>query len=125
MQLEASGLFFHALVNTSCDQTHADTRCQSARSPRAGAIEHLYASGSRLGSLYVARPFQIGDRELLLKVGNQLLNWGEANLVQFNTLSEFNPLDAPVLGMPGSEPSQLPQATPLAVADLPNRTRGV
>lgn len=117
-QFEASGLFFHDFVNTDFDETHADTRFQSAHSPRRGAVEHLYASGSRLGSLYVARSFNFGEHELLLKVGNQLLNWGEANLVQFNTLSEFNPLDAPVLGMPGSEPSQLQQATPLAVADL-------
>lgn len=117
-QFQASGLFFHDVVNTNFEETHADTRFQPRHTPRSGRIENLYASGSRLGNLFASHAFQFGDHELLLKVGNQVLNWGEANLVQFNTLSEFNPIDAPVLGMPGAEPSQLQVATPLAVADF-------
>lgn len=117
-QFQASALFFHDLVNTGFDETHDDTRFQPSRTPRSGAVESLYASGHRLGNLFVSGSFALGERELLLKIGNQTLNWGEANLVQFNTLSEWNPLDAPVLGMPGSEPSQLQLATPLAVASL-------
>ncbi len=117
-QFQASGLFFHDLINSGFQDTHADTRFQPRRTPRRGEVEALYASGYRVGNLFMARSFQIGGEELLIKVGNQVLNWGEANLVQFNSLSEFSPLDAPVLGMPGSEPSQLQLAVPLAVASL-------
>lgn len=117
-QFQASGLLFHDLVNADFDETHGDRRFQPAQSPRSGEVEQLFASGYRLGNLFVSGTFDLGGRELLLKVGNQVLNWGEANLVQFNTLSEFNPLDAPVLAMPGSEPSQLQLAVPLAVASL-------
>jgi len=117
-QLQASALFFHDLVNAGFDETHADTRFQPRHTRRSGEVEELFASGHRLGNLFVARSFELGERELLLKVGNQVLNWGEANLVQFNTLSEISPLDAPVLAMPGAEPSQLQLAVPLAVATL-------
>lgn len=117
-QLQASALFFHDFVNTGFDERHADQRFQPARTPRNGPAESLFASGHRLGNLFVSGALQIGHQELLLKIGNQVLNWGEANLVQFNTLAEISPLDAPVLGMPGSEPSQLQLAVPLAVASL-------
>ena len=117
-QFQASGLLFHDLVNSGFDETHADTRFQPRHSPRNGTAETLLASGHRLGNLFVAGTFEIGGQELLIKVGNQVLNWGEANLVQFNALAEISPLDAPVLAMPGSEPSQLQLAVPLAVATL-------
>lgn len=115
-QFQASALFFHDVVNTGFDETHNDTRFQPRHTERNGDVEELFAHGYRLGNLFVARSFGIGERELLVKVGNQVLNWGEANILQFNTLAEISPLDAPVLGFPGSEPSQLQLAVPLAVA---------
>ena len=117
-QFQASALFFHDAVNSGFDETHNDTRFQPRHSRRNGDVEDLFASGYRLGNLFVSRSFELGEQELLVKIGNQVLNWGEANLVQFNTLAEISPLDAPVLGMPGSEPSQLQLAVPLAVASL-------
>ncbi|MEQ1438237.1 DUF1302 family protein [Fontimonas sp. SYSU GA230001] len=117
-QFQASGLLFHDIVNAGRDERHADTRFQPSRSPRSGAAESLFASGYRLGNLFASGSLSLGEHELLLKIGNQVLNWGEANLVQFNTLSEISPLDAPVLAMPGSEPSQLQLAVPLALASL-------
>lgn len=117
-QFQASGLLFYDAVNAGFRERHADTKYQPARTERADSVESLFADGQRLGNLFVARSFDFDGRELLLKVGNQVLNWGEANLVQFNTLSEWSPLDAPVLAMPGAEPSQLQLATPLAVASF-------
>ena len=106
-QFQASGLLFYDVVNAGFDERHRDTRYQPARTPRADRVESLFADGQRLGNLFVSRSFDIDGRELLVRVGNQVLNWGEANLVQFNTLSEWAPLDAPMLALPGSEPSQL------------------
>lgn len=117
-QLQASALFFHDLVNTGFQERHADTRFQRERSPRNDTVEALFASGVRVGNLLVTRSFALGEEELLIKVGNQTLNWGEANLVQFNTLAELNPLDAPVFGFPGAEISQNQLHMPLAVASV-------
>ncbi|ROH86504.1 DUF1302 family protein [Stagnimonas aquatica] len=117
-QFQASGLLFYDFVNTGFDDYHADTKFQPQRTPRSDDVESLFAKRHRLGNLFVAGSFELGGHELLLRLGNQVLNWGEANLVQFNTLSEWAPLDAPMLAMPGAEPSQLQLATPLAVASL-------
>lgn len=117
-QFQASGLLFYDAVNAGFDERHRDTRYQPARTPRSDRIESMFADGQRVGNLFVSRSFDLDGRELLVRVGNQVLNWGEANLVQFNTLSEWAPLDAPMLAMPGSEPSQLQLATPLAVASI-------
>jgi hypothetical protein len=117
-QFQASALFFHDLVNAGFEERHADTRFQPARSPRNAGVESLFASGVRVGNLLVTRSFALGREELLIKIGNQTLNWGEANLVQFNALSEINPLDAPVFGFPGAEISQNQLHMPLAVASL-------
>ena len=117
-QLQASALFFHDAINSGFRERHTDTRFQPARTPRSERIESQFASGVRVGNLYLTRSFDLGGEELLVKVGNQVLNWGEANLVQFNGLAELNPLDAPVLGFPGAEISQLQLHMPLAVAGL-------
>lgn len=117
-QFQASALLFHDLVNAGFEERHADTRFQNARSPRNPEVESLFASGVRVGNLLVTRSFSLGAQELLIKIGNQTLNWGEANLVQFNALAEINPLDAPVFGFPGAEVSQNLLHMPLAVASL-------
>lgn len=117
-QLQASALFFHDAVNAGFEDRHADTRFQPARTPRSDRIESHYARGVRVGNLFVSRSFSLGGEELLLKLGNQVLSWGEANLVQFNGLAELNPLDAPMLAFPGAEISQYQLPVPLAVAGL-------
>jgi hypothetical protein len=116
--VRASGLFFHDWINSGFMERHADTRFQPERTPRSAEVESMFASGVRLGDLFVTRSFMFGNRELMLKVGNQMLFWGEANLVQSNALAEINPLDAPVLGMPGTELLQLQRQVPLAVANF-------
>lgn len=117
-QLQASAVFYQDFINAGFDETHRDRRFQPEHTPRPRRIESLFGSGYRPGNLFVAGTMALGERELLLKVGNQVLNWGEANLVQFNTLSELSPLDGTMLAMPGAEIAQLQRAVPLAVASL-------
>ena len=117
-QLQAAGVLFYDFVNANFQEHHADTEYQPSTTPRPKSISQRFANGNRIGNLFVAKSFEIDQHELLLKVGNQALNWGEANLVQFNTLSEWAPLDATALAMPGAEPSQLQLATPLASASF-------
>lgn len=113
-QLQASATAYHDFVNVDFDETHTDTRFQPERTPRSRDVERRFASGIRPGNLYLAKSFLLGERELSFRVGQQVLSWGEANLVQFNGLSEWSPLDATALAMPGSELNRLQQAVPLA-----------
>jgi len=50
---------------------------------------------------HVSHVFNLGERGINVKVGNQVLNWGESSLLVFNSLNSINPLDATKVRMPG------------------------
>ncbi|WP_460163739.1 DUF1302 domain-containing protein [Pseudomonas sp. S2_F03] len=51
---------------------------------------------------YVWKDFQVADHPLNVKVGNQVLSWGEALLIQ-NGINVINPLDISAFNRPGVE----------------------
>ncbi|WP_448108413.1 DUF1302 domain-containing protein [Pseudomonas azerbaijanoccidentalis] len=51
---------------------------------------------------YVWKDFQIAEHPLNVKVGNQVLSWGEALLIQ-NGINVINPLDVSAFNRPGVE----------------------
>ncbi|RJF89606.1 DUF1302 family protein [Oleomonas cavernae] len=51
---------------------------------------------------YVGGSFTVFDRNLTVKVGSQILNWGEA-LFTINGISVINPIDASKIRTPGAE----------------------
>ncbi len=52
--------------------------------------------------LYVSSDFEVGDTPAGLRLGNQVLNWGESTFIQ-DGISVINPLDASKLRKPGAE----------------------
>lgn len=58
-------------------------------------------SGIELLDAYVYGNFDIGDSRLSVRLGNQTINWGEAQLYGTGILS-FNPYNFAALGRPGS-----------------------
>ncbi|MDD3443780.1 MAG: DUF1302 family protein [Zavarzinia sp.] len=51
---------------------------------------------------YIGANFEVFDRYLTIKVGSQILNWGEA-LFTINGISVINPIDAAKIRTPGAE----------------------
>ncbi|WP_158596140.1 DUF1302 domain-containing protein [Oleomonas cavernae] len=68
-----------------------------------------------LRELYVGGNFTLFDRPLTLKVGNQILNWGEA-LFTLNGISVINGFDVSKLLTPGTEFKDALIPMPLATA---------
>ncbi|MBV7556195.1 DUF1302 domain-containing protein [Pseudomonas sp. PDM28] len=58
--------------------------------------------GFQVLDAYVWKDFQVADHPLNLKVGNQVLSWGEALLIQ-NGVNVINPLDISAFNRPGVE----------------------
>ena len=58
--------------------------------------------GFQVLDAYVWKDFQVADHPLNLKVGNQVLSWGEALLIQ-NGINVINPLDISAFNRPGVE----------------------
>ncbi|MEQ1753369.1 MAG: DUF1302 family protein [Micropepsaceae bacterium] len=52
--------------------------------------------------LFVSADYTLGDLPLNLRVGKQVINWGESTFIQ-NGLNAFNPIDVAAIRKPGSE----------------------
>ncbi|WP_439816153.1 DUF1302 domain-containing protein [Zavarzinia sp. CC-PAN008] len=58
--------------------------------------------GAEMQDYYALASFDVGSMPTNVRVGNQILNWGEALFTQ-NAISIINPLDLQKLRVPGSE----------------------
>ena len=63
-----------------------------------GDVGHNY----ELLDLFVSADYTLGDMPLNLRVGKQVINWGESTFIQ-NGLNAFNPIDVAALRRPGAE----------------------
>ena len=60
------------------------------------------ASGAELMDAYVFADFYVGDSPLSVKLGKQVLSWGESTFI-INGINVINPVDVPAFRAPGAE----------------------
>ncbi len=74
-------------------------------------------SGLRFQPLdyFVSRNFELGGRNFNLKVGNQVLNWGESAFLLANSLNSINPPNQALLRIPGFDVKELSQPVGMAL----------
>jgi hypothetical protein len=113
-RLKANALAYYDWANVDFDETHPNTLYQEPTSPRPQDYEDEFALGFKMREAFLSGLFTVGDHEFAVGIGNQLIRWGEANTLQFGTLSAINPLDATVIRMPGAELAELPIPVPAA-----------
>src|SRR5690606_12091566 len=73
----ARGLYFFDVVNANFDEPAR----RDARRPRE--VERLIGQNIELLDAYVYGNFYLGDTPLTLRVGRQVLSWGESTFIQF------------------------------------------
>ena len=109
---------FNAFVRTSAyfdavlfdfEETHPDTTFQSRRTRIPDIVEER--AGLRFQPLdyFVAKKFDIGEKSFNIKVGNQVLNWGESAFLLANSLNSINPPNQALLRIPGFDVKELSQ----------------
>ena len=103
-----AGSYFYDEVNTDFDDRHPDTTFQPAETPQPKAVEKLIGNDlTRLDSyVYGTFPF-IGDRQLTVRVGDQVVNWGESTFLILNSNNHISPVSAPALRSPGFDVKEL------------------
>ena len=112
----ANPIYIFDAENSNFDEFHPDTTLQPQRTARPAAVEAL--SGNRFdfngyhATMYL--PF-IGDRELLLRVGEQGINWGESTALVFNSINAINPPDGTRARFPGFQLEEAFQPVGMAV----------
>ena len=72
------------------------------RTPLSDKAERLVADNINLQDLYVWSDFSIGNMPASIRIGEQVLSWGESTFIQ-NGINVINPFDVSKLRTPGSE----------------------
>ena len=60
------------------------------------------SQNAKLLDYFVSGSFEVGSSPLEIKLGNQVISWGESTFIQ-NGLSQINPIDVAAVRKPGSE----------------------
>lgn len=108
-------IYYFDVNYTNFETNYRDTTLQDRhRDLPAGTVDQV---GSNLDVLdyNVGTVFDVFDRNLSVKVGNQVVNWGESALLIFNSLNFVNPIDATKLRMPGFDLKELSQPQGMVV----------
>ncbi|MEO6698830.1 MAG: DUF1302 family protein, partial [Paraperlucidibaca sp.] len=125
LKVEFSGLLYYDPVNADFTEYHADNTSNSSfavqgpYSQRAENVVDIYARGAELRKAYFQYTPEVFGLPLNLKVGRQLLPWGESLLVLFNNLNQLNPLDANAAARPGFQLSDASTPVNMAVLSFP------
>lgn len=104
-------------IISNVDETRADTTFTPRHQPFPQDVKDR--SGARIDLLdyFVSRRFELADRQFNLKVGNQVLNWGESSFLLANSLNAINPPNQALLRIPGFDLKELLQPVGMALLE--------
>ncbi len=105
----ARTLYFFDGRYTSHDEIHPDTTMQPARTPFSSQGEDRIGSSFQFLDYFVSRQFTALDRDFSVKLGNQVINWGESSFLLLNSMNSINPPDQSRLRIPGFDIKELSQ----------------
>ncbi len=108
-----------ARVNGFYDFENADGKRDRTR--LSDAARNRVGRDIELLDLYVAGAFDLEGAALDLRLGNQVLNWGESTFIQ-NGINAINPFDVGKLRLPGAELREALQPVPLISASVSTDT---
>jgi len=113
--LFARALYFYDAQYTSLDERHPDTTLQNRRSEFPDAGKDEVGTDFRFLDYFVSRGFEVAGRNASIKIGNQVLNWGESAFLALNSLNSINPPNQALLRVPGFDIKELFQPVGMAV----------
>lgn len=120
----ARTLYFYDDRYSNYKERHLDTTAQPEKTPFSRAGEDRIGSDFQFLDYFVSRAFTIGDRNASIKIGNQVINWGESGFLALNSLNSINPPNQALLRLPGFDVKELFQPTGMIVLNT-ELTEGV
>ena len=85
--------------------------------PLTDAAKELVGSDLRLLDAYVHGTFEPGGKPLDVRLGNQVVSWGESTFIQ-NSINTINPVDVSKLRIPGAELREALEPVPMLWSSL-------
>jgi len=95
------GVAFFDANYSDFTEVHYDTTMQAGRSELPRPVERLVGIDYDVLDYNLGHTYSVGERDIAVKVGGQVLNWGESSLLALNSLNTINPPDARRLAIPG------------------------
>ena len=89
--------------------TTADTTALPNSRDYASSAKKLNGLNFKFLDYFVSRNFELAGHPMSIKVGNQVLNWGESSFLLANSLNAINPPDQALLREPGFDLKELLQ----------------
>ena len=99
----ARTLYFFDDVYEGLDEFHPDTTFQPRNTEYPDGNKAENGSDFRFLDFFVSRTFEVGERPVSVKVGKQVLNWGESAFLALNSLNTINAPNQVLLRFPGSD----------------------
>lgn len=88
---------------------HPDTTAQPSKTGFSDSGEDALGFDFKFLDFFVSRGFELFDRDMSIKVGNHVINWGESAFLQLNSFNVINPPDQSRLRIPGFDIKELQQ----------------
>lgn len=103
----ARGIYFFDANYEDFEETHPDTTMEPYKTPYQDGSIDINGTNAQALDYFVSRTFEVGDRLISFKLGNQVLNWGESGFIALNSLNTVNPLNQALLRIPGFDIKEL------------------
>jgi hypothetical protein len=103
------GLFFYDHIYSGLDENHPDANFQPPSTPFSEDGKDTIAEDIDVLDYFVSRNFDLGDHPITVKLGNQVINWGESGFLLANSLNAINPPNQALLRLPGFDIKELLQ----------------
>jgi len=106
------GYYFYDFANTNFRNNPLTSAAQHGQPYRSAAAEKRVGHRGQLLASYVYGNWQIGSHPLNVRVGNQVVNWGESTFLLFG-ISRNNPYDVAAFMKPGAQVKDVLQPVPM------------
>jgi hypothetical protein len=107
--------YFDANYANDFETNYADTTLQARHNALPPGTIDQVGNNLQVLDYNVSKIFTVMDHDINVKVGNQVVNWGESSLLFFNSLNTVNVPDATKLRLPGLDLKELFQPQGMVV----------
>jgi len=116
-EIEVNSGNFGGFIRGSGFYDYENKKNDREKTPLSDDAEDLVASHVKLLDAYVWSQFDVGDKPAGIRLGQQLLSWGESTFIQ-NSINVINPVDVSAIRVPGAELREALVPVPMIAASL-------
>ena len=116
-EMELNYRNFGGFIRAIAFYDYATEKLDRDKTPLSDEAKTLLGSDIDLRDAYLWALFDIADKPAEVRIGNQLLSWGESTFIQ-NSINTINPVDVSKVRVPGAELREILLPIPILSASV-------